>query len=86
MCAAICVFHDREISYIWYYYVLLTVLMGVFYKRFLFILKLILEILSVLGRYSGANINHKIVIFFPTAADQMLLRTFIFKYFLTLNP
>jgi len=39
-----------------------------------------------MGRRPGANINHKILIFFSSAADQMLLCTFIFKYFLTGNP
>jgi len=86
MCAAICVFHDIEISYISYCYVLLTVLMGVFYKRLMFILMLVFEILSVLGRYPGANLSHIILIFFSSAAAQVLLCTFIFRYFLTGNP
>jgi len=37
MCAVICVFHDSEMSYISYCYVLLILLMDVFYKRLMFI-------------------------------------------------
>lgn len=63
MCAVICAFHDSEISYISYCYVSLIVLMGVFYKRLMFIL----EILSALGGFPGASIKYQILIFFSSA-------------------
>jgi hypothetical protein len=86
MCAAIRVFRDSEISCISYCYVFLSVLMGVFCKLLMFIIMLIVEILSVLGRYPGVNINHNSLIFLSSAADQMVLCVLIFKYFLNGSP